>query len=334
MTAPPPHPIPPSPRAPAAVFACMRNEGIFLVEWLAYHRVIGFDRVVVCSNDCDDLSGPLLDALAAGGALDHLPNPVPAGARPQATGMARVMAHLEPTGIEWLCHIDADEFLNIGLGQGHVSDLMDRAGTGDVIVLAWRLFGDAGHLDWPGETLPAFTACMTEDFAPQVSYKSMFRFRKFAAASCHMPLEPRIAEPWVRAADGGGLPNDQLYKVDRIRFKPHARAYRPQAACVNHYAVRSRDVFLMKNHRGRAWGLEDNGKYHLNSHWHRLANRNEAQDRSILRHWPATQAEMARLRTLPGVAEAEAACRTGFSALRDRLLTPENLTRWTKGIAA
>lgn len=323
-----------SPRAPAAVFACMRNEGVFVLEWLAYHRVIGFDRVVVCSNDCDDGSDLLLDALAAGGALDHLPNPVPAGARPQATGMARVMAHLEPTGIDWLCHIDADEFLNIGLGQGHVADLLDRAGTGEVIALAWRLFGDAGHQDWPGETLPAFTACMTEDFAAQVSYKSMFRFRDFAAASCHMPLAPRIAEPRVRAADGDDLPNDQLYKVDRIRFKPHARAYRPQAACVNHYAIRSRDVFLMKNHRGRAWGLEDNGKYHLNSHWHRLANRNEGQDRSILRHWSATRAEMARLRALPGVAGAEAACQARFAALRTALLTPDNLKRWTKGLAA
>ena len=32
----------------------MRDEGPYLLEWVAYHRLIGFTDIVVCSNDCVD----------------------------------------------------------------------------------------------------------------------------------------------------------------------------------------------------------------------------------------------------------------------------------------
>lgn len=36
---------------------CVRNEGAFLLEWLADHRAVGFDHFVVFSNDCQDNYG-------------------------------------------------------------------------------------------------------------------------------------------------------------------------------------------------------------------------------------------------------------------------------------
>jgi hypothetical protein len=71
-------------------------------------------------------------------------------------------------------------------------------------------------------------------------------------------------------------------------------------------------------------------KYRSGSKWHRLTNRNEVQDRTILRRWPEVAAELARLRALPGVAQAETACRAWF-AERARRIPP---TPGTKGAAA
>ena len=34
--------------------AAMRNEEPYLLEWLAYHRSIGFTDVVICTNHCVD----------------------------------------------------------------------------------------------------------------------------------------------------------------------------------------------------------------------------------------------------------------------------------------
>jgi hypothetical protein len=52
--------------------ATMRNEGPFLLEWVAYHRLIGFNDVLICTNDCVDGSPELLDALQNHGLLRHL----------------------------------------------------------------------------------------------------------------------------------------------------------------------------------------------------------------------------------------------------------------------
>ena len=48
------------------LFSCMRNEAAYALEWVAYHRMIGFERIVICTNDCTDGTDALLDALAPG----------------------------------------------------------------------------------------------------------------------------------------------------------------------------------------------------------------------------------------------------------------------------
>ena len=37
-----------------ALVSCMRNEGIFVPEWLAYHAGLGFDRIVAYLTGTDD----------------------------------------------------------------------------------------------------------------------------------------------------------------------------------------------------------------------------------------------------------------------------------------
>ncbi len=315
-----------------ALVSCMRNEGIHLLEWLAYHRVIGFGPVVVCTNDCADGSDSLLDRLADAGEVIHLPNPLPPGTPPQAAGIARAMAHLASTDADWLAHLDSDEFLNILPGAGPVQHLTERAGDAHVIALPWHLFGDNGHADWPGETLPAFTACQAVPDPATVKFKSLFRFRAFASASDHMPTRPLIDAPLAVNAGGEPLSSAPLHGQPRSRYQPVETALRGGAR-INHYAIRSTDVFLLKNDRGRGMGPPSD-KYHLGSKWHRTANRNDTQDRSILARWPETAAELARLRALTGVAEAETRCRDWFAATKATRLTPQNLTRWTGRAAA
>jgi hypothetical protein len=318
--------------APVALMACQRNEGIHLVEWVAYHRVIGFGRIVVCSNDCQDGSDRLLDLLQDAGAVTHLPNPAEKGLSPQNRGIRRVFAHLKSTNVEWLAHLDLDEFLNIAPGAGAVQGLIDCAGPAHVVALPWRLFGDNGHEVWPGATLPHFTACETAISPETVKFKSLFRFRAFRHANEHMPTDPLIDAPIVVNAAGEALSPDTLLGPPRSRFRPLALACQGGTQ-VNHYAALSRDVFQMKTARGfGSHGAP--GKYHLNSPWHRRVNRNEATDRTILTRWPEVQAEMARLRSLPDVAAAERACRDWFRAAAADLLTPTPSHSLTKGSPA
>jgi hypothetical protein len=323
----PDHSAPSDP--PVALVSCMRNEGIHVLEWLAYHRMIGFGPVVICTNDCTDGSDTLLDALMQAGVLTHLANPVAPGTPPQLAGIARAMAHLATTKVDWLAHLDSDEFLNIAPGAAPVQTLLARVGDAHVIALPWRLFGDNGHSIWPGETLPAFTACEAAIDPATVKFKSLFQFRAFASASDHMPTRPLVAAPRAANAAGEGLSSAVLRGLPRSRYRPIDTAIRG-GAVINHYAIRSTDVFLLKDARGRGMG-PPSGKYRLGSKWHTRANLNEVEDRSILARWPEVAEELARLRALPGVAQAEAACRDWFRAARDGMRALETDARRTRG---
>lgn len=304
---------------PVALMSCMRNEGIHLLEWLAYHRTIGFGPIVICTNDCEDGSDRLLDLLASHGAVDHLRSLVPPGTPPQKHGIASALAHLADSPADWLAHLDSDEFLNVAPGAAPVQDLIAKAGDAHTIALPWRMFGDNGHQTWPGETLPAFTACETAPDPQTVKFKSLFRHRAFASASDHMPTAPRIETPLAVNTDGEPLSSAPLFGQPVARYRPIDLALRG-GTVVNHYATRSTDSFLMKQARGRGMGPPSN-KYGLNSAWHRRANRNDTQDRSILRCWPEVKAELARFRALPDVASAEAECCAWFFTARDRLFS-------------
>ena len=314
---------------PVALMSCMRNEGIHILEWLAYHRTIGFGPIVICANDCDDGSDDLLDLLAAHGQIDHLPNPVAPGTPPQASGIARALAHLADSPADWLAHLDSDEFLNIAPGAGPVQDLVAKAEDAHTIALPWRMFGDNGHATWPGETLRAFTACEAAPNPETVKFKSLFRHRAFASASDHMPTDPRIETPLAVNTLGEPLSSAALFGPPVSRYRPVNAALRG-GSVVNHYATRSTDTFLMKQARGRGMGAGID-KYVLNSQWHRRANRNETEDRTILARWPEVEAELIRIRTLPGVAGAEAACIDWFHQTAARIPTLDKVRPWTAG---
>ena len=43
------------------IVGCMKNEGPYIVEWVAYHRAIGIDNFLIYTNGCDDGTSEILD---------------------------------------------------------------------------------------------------------------------------------------------------------------------------------------------------------------------------------------------------------------------------------
>lgn len=317
----------------SALAACMRNEGIFLLEWLAHHRARGFDEVIVVTNDITDGSDALLEALQERGLVTHIRQAVPKGKAPQDSGMDRVLAHAREWGITHLLHIDSDEFLV--LLEDTLPDLMARTAQADVVAIPWRAFGDSGVTDWtPGDLVTERnTRAEPRPVPRQTKTKCLFRVASFARATDHNPLEPQVDDPVVMTPDGELLDNRTLYNAKSARFRPHYVAARARTAQLYHYAVRSEDCFLMKNDRGDGQANESAGKYHIGSPWHRAANRNEVEERRLADRAPALQKTLAEWRADPAIAAAETACQNWFEAARARVLTPQNRAAWTRGKA-
>ena len=70
------------------LLTCIRNEGPFLLEFVAHHLTLGFDRIFIAANDCDDGSVRLLAALQSAAHIDFLRHSVASGKVPQALRQA------------------------------------------------------------------------------------------------------------------------------------------------------------------------------------------------------------------------------------------------------
>ncbi|WP_179379523.1 glycosyltransferase family 2 protein [Jannaschia marina] len=292
-----------------AIVTCMKNEGPFVLEWIAYHRAIGVDDFIVYTNDCTDGTDTLLDLLQAEGILAHRDNPFRgSGMKPQHAALAAAEAEPIMARAAWAVCMDVDEFINIHAGQGHLRDLYAAVGDANMISMTWRLFGNSDLHDFVDMPTPArFDRCAPELIRkPHQAwgFKTLFRnngiYRKMGV---HRPkgLKPDLWEQisWVNGS-GAPMPKEML----RTGWRSSVETYGYDLVTLNHYAVRDAESFLVKRDRGRVNHVErDQGL----GYWFRM-NNNAEQDRSIQRMLPALEAELAALKALPGVAEQHEAC--------------------------
>ena len=99
----------------------MKDEGPYVLEWLAYHRAIGFTDFLIYTNDCSDGTDLLLDRLQNNGIVTHVRNKVlKRGPHKSALKYAKDLSLY--AGADWVYVCDADEFLNIKIeiGRAHV----------------------------------------------------------------------------------------------------------------------------------------------------------------------------------------------------------------------
>lgn len=300
------------------LFSAMKNEAPFILEWVAYHRAIGFDRIVICSNPSTDGTDVLLDALEAAGALRHLRVEVAPDRSPQACA-AEAFARAE--GLQdgdWHLWLDADEFLNIHAGDGRLDDLLAAMGPAQGILLNWRVFGSNGHARFPGRFVsPAFTGASEASFEPNLEIKTLFRkspaVAGWAQAGINRPL--LTGQAAVSFLNGRGAALD-MADVRHKRWqagKDFARTNRVgpdefgwSLAQINHYVVRTPEFFALKRLRGRGWAVGqagDRNRRHT-PEFFAAHDRNEARDDTILRWDDAVTAGIAALSAHPEVARA------------------------------
>lgn len=295
---------------------CVKNEGPYLVEFVAHHRVLGFDLICIASNDCTDGTDRLLRLLARGGAIRHARNVVPEGESPAHTGYRLMRRKFRLDRAAWLMAMDVDEFLYVSTGAGRVHDLTGAAPPDvDVIALSSLTFGagDPGQGWTPERVCARFTRRVQERHRTNEPVKSLTRDpARFREIHNHSMVGFRPDRP-ARVMRGNGtvfdldpaLPIWRQLRNFRWRDIGHNLAH------YNHYSIKSAEEFRLRRARGRGVDirkLEDKIR-HTDDYFAERAAAAVIEDRRILdRYGPAVEAEMARLLALPGVAEAQARC--------------------------
>lgn len=298
--------------------AFTKNEGRFLLEWIAYHRLIGVTDFLIYTNDCEDESTALLNRLQEMGIATHVPNPIAPGEQPQNKALNRAADHLLVKSADYVLQIDPDEFLVIKTGDGRIADLIATAPDADGICIQMRFFGDSGLARLPdGLVIEHLIHASNEDFEHNANVKTLARnvpaFSRITAN--HMPVFAEDATPPPRMFNGGGEEITGL--AERSTRVPEA-ARSMRYAQLNHYCVRTLADFRAKKHRGTA----ANNDKKLHRKFFNLRNRNDIEDKMILKHVPATKALMAEWLRDPVLAACNRRC---FEVYEEILKTSEQL---------
>ena len=114
---------------------CVHETGPFFLEWLAWNQAIGVSDIVVFSGGSSVETLALLDRLDDLGELTHLPNPVASKDLGADNSRALEFAKGMPTfrQVDYFFSCDANEFLDIRVGDGTLASLYCAAGDFDAL---------------------------------------------------------------------------------------------------------------------------------------------------------------------------------------------------------
>nr|WP_240989317.1 glycosyltransferase family 2 protein [Salipiger mangrovisoli] len=293
-------------RGQRVILGCMKNEAPYVVEWIAYHRVIGFDDFLIYSNGCEDGTELILGRLDQLGILRHRDNNGWSGNSPQQHALDGALDEPMIRDAAWLLHSDVDEFVNIRCGNGTLDDLFAAAPDATHFALTWRLFGSGGIRELSDAPVIAQFSDCAPRYCPKPhtnwGFKTLMRgVAPYGKLSCHRPNKlHQDTENVIKWSNGSG--QDMTGEVLGNGWRNSRRSIGYDLVQLNHYALRSAESFLIKRQRGRA--LHVDRQIGLN-YWIRM-DWSGARDLTIQRNLPRLRAEMARLLRDPELARLHA----------------------------
>ncbi len=301
----------------------VRNEGAFLLEWLAHHLAIGFTDFLVFSNDCQDGTDNMLDRLAALKLLTHIRNDGPHKGGIQWTALKLADKHPLVKNADWLLTVDIDEFVNIHTGNHTLPDLLKALPNATAVTLTWRIFGNDGvqrYQDKPVTDQFTMAAPRIMNWPWRASlFKTLYKNNGiYGKLGVHRPRSPdktRLHEAsWF---DGCGRQLDDRFKRQQL-FSPFGRD-NYQLVQLNHYPLGAMESYVIKRDRGRV-NRDDSAtgmSYWVERNW------SVEEDTSISSIRSARDRELAKLMDDPTLSDLHANAVSWRVARFDTLMQQE-----------
>ena len=291
------------PKNSVAICAIAKNEARYIAEWAIYHKMIGFDRIVVYHNESTDDTEAVLIKLQEAGIVEYRNWSTPtettlqrlAGLIGYRNGTNSAGAHIQTLAyrdglkrlkrsVEWICLIDIDEFVVIP-GVDDIHAFLERYKDESAIAINWKIFGTS-HREKiePGLVIERFLRCAKRLHGGNKAVKTLAR--------CSALIDPNLhnhqfaAGVHYRTVTGAVVPP----KLGRIVGSPTHDIIR-----LNHYFTKSREEWEAKVARGRATKPTGHpNKFRTEQHFRRN-DRNEVSDDYMLKFAPEIRKRLSEL---------------------------------------
>jgi hypothetical protein len=141
-----------SPKFRLAVCVRVKNEGRFMPEFIAHHRLLGVEHFYLYDNNSSDEIATVLAPFIERGLVTIITWPT----IPATPSCYRHFFENHGTDAQWVAFIDADEFI-IERTDGALMEHLTRMGSRPALGINYRYFGSSGHERIPdGLLLEAF----------------------------------------------------------------------------------------------------------------------------------------------------------------------------------
>jgi Glycosyl transferase family 2 len=222
----------------AAITSIQQNRRPWIVEWIAFHLMIGFGRIIIYSHKSTDGMDEVLTRL--GTRYPIIAYRLGEIERPQLEAYKHSWGQHRDS-VDWMAFLDGDEFL-FPTQTDNITEALAPFSTMPLSALAvyWRIYGSNGHIDDPGGLLmEKFPRHSRDDHDENKHIKSIVKGREIIDGYASHMFQTRTGtfDENMREVTSG--------KTDCVPTYAHFR--------INHYACQSWDFFKRyKQHSGSA----------------------------------------------------------------------------------
>lgn len=311
------------------ISTCMKDEGPFILEWVAWHKAMGVTDITVFTNDCSDGTDHILDRLADLGHVQHLPNPAFATNstlfQPVALNYAHHLRAMREA--DFFLSMDVDEFLNVTCGDHTLSALFKTAGAFDVLSMSEVNHGCNHHEHfqpgWMTDLFPAHQTTSPGKMKSRRGVKSIVRLSdRVERLRNHRPDMRADLGPilWL---DGSGRMTTHF--TDDRNENGHDCRRSFDLARLEHFPLRSLDSYLAKMYRG---DVVITGKQVSRTYW-RVRNKQSENSTGYETQLKRAKAWFTKhlKKDKPLMALHDAACDAHAAKIKDLLKDPTFIQR-------
>jgi hypothetical protein len=265
----------------ATLVAIAKNEAKYIAEWIAYNLAVGFDKIIIYSNDSTDKMADIITNISKCDTRVKLINwPSVDDVSPQISAYNNSISMIET---EWVSFLDIDEFI-VPFSSQNIKDFLSKVDK-DIssIHINWRNFGSSHRTDSNYQfVIEAFKDCAPSAWGNHHHFKSIARTKHVAEVHIHDIISKcgrRVLSDMTEfVTEQRGLSN----RIVHVGIQ------------INHYQSKTFAEFRQRMLRGDANFPSSQAREHTRERFEVL-DRNEERDEKIFRFYDLFIAEYERI---------------------------------------